>query len=251
VVSLLLQRRLVMAYPVGMGRDFSIMPVRYYNSPGGGLLNDVLDGARWAVDHGAKCINVSQTGVEFEPVQTTGEYITSQGGLLFWAAGNDGRDLSWFDWDDVIVVGGTDQNDSRTWCSAYGPAVDLFAPGIDILSTGIPGGLAISGCGTSASTPMAAGVAALVWSVDPLLSPDQIERHLLRGCDDLGPAGEDDVWGWGRANSHASVLRVAGSVPTTSQWGVILMALVVLTAGTMLVKLRTRPHGPPMQRPCP
>ena len=78
---------------VGMGWNFSIMPVRYYNSPGGGFLNDLFDGARWAVEHGAKCINVSQTGVEYEPVQTTGEYIKSQGGLLFWAAGNDGRDL--------------------------------------------------------------------------------------------------------------------------------------------------------------
>ena len=228
---------------VGMGWDFSIMPVRYYNSPGGGLLSDVLDGARWAVEHGAKCVNVSQTGVEYEAVQTTGAYIKSQGGLLFWAAGNDGRDLSWFDWDDVIVVGGTDPNDDRTYCSAYGLAVDLFAPGIDIYSTGIPGGLAISGCGTSASTPMVAGVGALVWSIDPTLTPGQVERHVLLGCDDLGAPGEDETWGWGRANSHASVSRIAGSVPTSSQWGVILMALVVLTAGTLLCMPR-RLTGP-------
>ena len=191
---------------VGMGWNFSIMPVRYYNSPGGGFLSDVLDGARWAVENGAKCINVSQTGVEYAAVQTTGAYVKSQGGLLFWAAGNDGRDLSWFDWGDVIVVGGTDPDDNRTFCSAYGLAVDLYAPGIDILSTGVPGALAIAGCGTSSSTPMAAGIGALVWTVEPLLTPDQVEAHLFSGCVDLGMPGNDTTWGWGRVDAYGAVL---------------------------------------------
>jgi hypothetical protein len=191
---------------VGMGWSFSIMPIRYYNGPGGGYLHDILDGARWAVEHGAKCINVSQTGVEYSPVETTGEYITTQGGLLFWAAGNDGRDLSWFDWEHVIVVGGTDQNDDRALCSAYGLAVDLYAPGIDILSTGIGGGLAISGCGTSASTPMAAGIGGLIWSANPCLSPRQVQLCLFSGCVDLGEPGNDTIWGWGRIDSFGAVL---------------------------------------------
>ena len=193
---------------VGMGWSFSIMPIRYSNSPGGGYLHNVLDGARWAVEHGARCINVSQTGVEYESVQTTGEYIKSQGGLLFWAAGNDARDLSWFDWEDVIVVGGTDQNDDRTWCSAYGLAVDLYAPGIDVLSTYINGGLGLGGCGTSASTPMAAGIAGLVWSVCPALTPEEVEQHLFNGCVDLGTPGEDPTWGWGRVDSYGAVSDV-------------------------------------------
>jgi subtilisin family serine protease len=225
---------------VGIGWDFSIMPVRYYNTPGGGYLHNVLDGARWAVDHGAKCINVSQTGVEYETVQTTGEYIKSQGGLLFWAAGNDGRDLSWFDWGDVIVVGGTDQEDNRTSCSAFGLAVDVFAPGIDILSTGIPGALAISGCGTSASTPMAAGVSALVWTVEPLLTPDQVAAHLFSGCVDLGPPGNDVTWGWGRINSYSTVLTAANPVPVVSEWGMAVMTLLVLTGGTLVYARRQR-----------
>ncbi len=191
---------------VGMGWSFSIMPVRYYNSPGGGYLHNILAGARWAVDNGAKCVNVSQTGVEYDTVQTTGEYIKSQGGLLFWAAGNDNRDLSWFDWQDVIVVGGTDRADAKTWCSAYGLAVDLYAPGIDIISTYVDGGLGLSGCGTSAATPMAAGVAALVWTANPSLSPEQVEQRLYAGCLDLGEPGNDTIWGWGRLHSYGAVL---------------------------------------------
>ena len=193
---------------VGMGWHFSLMPIRYYNSPGGGYLGDLLDGARWAVDHGAKCVNVSQTGVEYSPVQTTGAYITSHGGLLFWAAGNDGRNLYWFHWEDVIVVGATDPNDARPDWSAYGHAVDVFAPGTDMLSTGIPGVLAI-GSGTSASTAIVSGLAALVWSAQSALSPEQVKQRLFAGCVDLGAPGHDDTWGWGRVDAYGAVgLRV-------------------------------------------
>jgi len=183
-----------------MGWSFSLMPVRYYNSPGGGYLSDLLDGVRWAAQHGAQCINVSQTGVEYSSVQTTGAYVRGLGSLLFWAAGNDARDLSWFDWDDVIVVGATDRIDHRASFSAYGLAVDVFAPGTDIYSTGMPSGLAI-GSGTSAATPIAAGIAALAWIRSPSLTPDEVEARLFAGCIDLGPPGNDVEWGWGRVDA--------------------------------------------------
>lgn len=189
---------------VGMGWRVSLMPVRYYNSPGGGFLSDLLRGVRWAVNHGAKCVNVSQTGVENSSVQTNGAYVTSHGGLLFWAAGNDGRDLSWFDWEDVIIVGATDPNDERAGFSAFGRAVDVYAPGVDILSTGIPGALAL-GSGTSAAAPIAAGVAALTWGAYPSFSPDTLKGRVFDGCADLGDPGEDEEWGWGRVDSYATI----------------------------------------------
>lgn len=192
------------AHVVGIGWGFSLMPIRYYNSPGGGYLSDLLDGARWAVDHGARCINVSQTGVEYAPVQTTGAYVRQNGGLLFWAAGNDGRDLSWFDWPDVIVVGATDVNDQRPSWSAFGLAVDVFAPGAEIISTGMPGGLAM-GNGTSAATPIAAGICGLVWSWTPVLPSQQVESSLFAGCVDLGPPGNDVAWGFGRVDAYSTL----------------------------------------------
>ena len=194
----------------GMGWNFSIMPVRYYNQPGGGYLHNILEGARWAAENGARCINVSQTGVEYNSVQTTGDYVKSLGSLLLWAAGNDQRDLSWFDWDDVIIVGATDPNDDKASFSAYGLAVDVFAPGTDIYSTGMPSGLAI-GSGTSASAPMAAGICALVWSNRPHLTADQVEECLFTGCVDLGAPGEDPYWGWGRIDAHASIAAAGGA----------------------------------------
>ncbi|MHC5210404.1 MAG: S8 family peptidase [Planctomycetota bacterium] len=205
---------------VGVGWNLSIMPVRYYNTPGGGFLNDLLDGARWAADHGARCVNVSQTGVENAAVQTTGAYVRSRGGLLLYAAGNDGRDLSWFDWPDVIVVGGTDQNDDLLSdsfvTSAHGLAVDVFAPGADMLSTYMnpSGGLGLGiGSGTSSSVAVASGLCGLVWSLQPGFTTEEVEASLFAGCDDLGPLGEDPFWGWGRIHSSGSVLAAMESAP--------------------------------------
>lgn len=191
-------------YVTGMGWNFSLMPVRYYNSPGGGFLHNILDGARWAAENGADCINVSQTGVEFNSVQTTGAYVKSLGSLLFWAAGNDNRDLSWFDWNDVIIVGSTNEQDGKADFSAYGQAVDVYTPGTNIISTGIPGGLALGG-GTSASAPMAAGICALIWTYRPHLSADQVADALFATCVDLGDQGNDTYWGWGRVDSYSAV----------------------------------------------
>lgn len=190
------------------------MPVRYYNQAGGGYLHNITEGARWAAENGAQCINVSQTGVEFSTVQTTGAYVKSLGSLLFWAAGNDQRDLNWFDWPDVIIVGGTDPQDDKASFSAFGLAVDVYAPATDIYSTGMVSALAV-GSGTSAATPLVAGLAALTWSQRPELTPNQIQTSLFQGCVDLGAAGEDSYWGWGRIDALAT-LQAAGFVSITA-----------------------------------
>lgn len=192
------------SHVVGVGWDLSIMPIRYYQSPGGGLLSDLLRGARWAVDNGARVVNVSQTGVDSPSVQATGAYIKDRGGLLFYAAGNDSRDLSWFDWPDVIIIGATNVDDEKPSWSAFGHAVDAFSPGDAILSTGWNYGLALGG-GTSAATPIAAGIAALIWSAYPRASPQLVEQLILGGCDDLGEPGEDDEWGHGRVDAYAAL----------------------------------------------
>jgi subtilisin family serine protease len=223
---------------VGMGWNFSIMPIRYYNQPGGGYLHNIHEGVRWAAEHGAQCISVSQTGVEYSSNQTTGAYVKGLGSLLFWAAGNDQRDLYWFDWDDVIVVGGTDPNDDKASFSAYGLAVDVYAPATNIYSTGLPGGLAI-GNGTSASAPMATGLGALIWSHRPNLTPDEVEQCLFAGCTDLGPAGEDDYWGWGRIDSPNSLL--AAGVASITANGIDSDKIVVVQGDNLKIEVNLNP----------
>lgn len=191
----------------GVGWGFRIMMVRVTNSSGGGSSIDYLTrGARWAVENGAKTISASYSGVDSSAIQTTGNYIKSRGGLYLYAAGNDGRNLSGFDHADVIVVGATDRGDVKASFSAYGRAVDVFSPGVNILATFNGGGYGTLS-GTSMATPMANGVAALIWSSNPRLVPAQVETLLFTTCRDLGNAGNDDYWGWGRVDAYEGVRR--------------------------------------------
>jgi thermitase len=190
---------------VGIGWNLGIMPIRASNSQSGGaLLSDLLDGARWAVDHGAAVVNVSYSGVSNASVETTGQYIISQGGLLCWAAGNSNQNLSGFDHPSVIVVGSSTIDDERAPTSSFGRAVDVFAPGYEVRTTALGGGYEVA-TGTSFATPHAAGVAAMIMSVAAGLSPGQVNSILERSCDDLGDPGEDDVFGFGRVNTRRAV----------------------------------------------
>jgi subtilisin family serine protease len=196
----------------GVNWNARIMMVRVaINSSGGAYYEDLMEGARWAVENGAKIVSASYSGVGYEPLQTTAAYIKSIGGLYFYAAGNDQRDLSGFDWADLTVVGATDSSENKAWFSAYGRGVDLFAPGQDILASTNGGGYAYFS-GTSMATPVANGVASLIWSVNPALTPDQVQTLLYTSCVDFGAPGDDDYWGWGRADVLSAVTAAAGTL---------------------------------------
>ncbi len=96
----------------------------------------------------------------------------------------------------VIGVSNTDQTDTLAPSSNYGADVFLAAPGTDILSTA-PGGGAISVTGTSASSAMVAGAAALLRALDPSASNGVIVGRLARNADAAGTA---DQTGNGRLN---------------------------------------------------
>lgn len=232
----------------GVCWNVQLMPVRVSNDPGGGAyLSDLEQGARWAVDNGAKTISASYTGVQNLSISTTGTYIRSQGGLYFYAADNYGQNHSGFDWADVVVVGATDWTDTKTSWSSYGIAVDCTAPGQDILTTLLGGGYGYVS-GTSFSTPMTNAVAAMIWAVNPYLDSLTVEARLYDGCDDRGAPGDDDIYGRGRVNLYKAVLEavtgsmdlavsnlVAGSTATFTTTGVKPNGRVYLaysTAGT-------------------
>jgi len=200
----------------GPAWNTSIMPVRVSNALNGSAsLSNILAGARWAVDRGAKVVSSSYTGVQNSSVQTTGAYIKSSGGLYCYAAGNANTNWSFFDHTDVIVVGASDENDNKASFSGYGTAIDVVAPGTNILSTYIFQSYATLS-GTSMATPMANGVLALIWSINPSFTPAQVEGFLLDGCVDIGAPGDDGVFGRGRIDAFNSVqLAFAAIQPQT------------------------------------
>ncbi len=199
----------------GVGWNQRIMMVRTSNSgDGSASASAILAGARWAAENGAKTISASYSGVSSPSVETTGAYIRSLDALLCYAAGNDNTLLGGFDHPNVIVVGATTYGDARASFSNYGPDVDMFAPGVNVWTTTNGGGYG-GVSGTSFSAPMANGALSTIWSANPALSADQVELILFRTCDDLGEPGEDDTFGWGRANVFRGVqaaMAAAGPV---------------------------------------
>jgi len=104
--------------------------------------------------------------------------------------------------------------------------VEFAAPGVDVLSLKSSGGscttVNVNYCrmsGTSMATPHAAGLAALVLSADPSMSPDEVQTAMQNGADDIGTPGKDIYFGYGRINSANSIVP---AVPITHVDGTLI-----------------------------
>ena len=159
-----------------------------------------------------------------------------KGCIVLFCAGNDSGPLPYPDrYPEVISVGATDHNDVQCYYSNYGPELDLVAPssaGVgesQLTSAGGRGWLWTTDIygpegynsrpgypyaevldyglfqGTSGACPIAAGVAALILSVDPNLTNLEVQRILYRSAHDLGEPGWDRYYGWGRVDARAAV----------------------------------------------
>jgi Subtilase family/Fervidolysin N-terminal prodomain len=148
------------------------------------------------------------------------EYAKSEGCVVVFAAGNGGQAPveAPSDSDHCICVSAVSpcdeikENgscDGETWGSSYGDAVDVCAPGVLIHTTAI-GGYTETFNGTSSACPHVAGVCALILSLAPNLSPDDVQTALEAGCDDLGTAGWDNLYGHGRINIVGILQQVSG-----------------------------------------
>ena len=193
----------------GTGWNLSHRMLRVSNDSSGNSSLDVLmHAARTAIEAGDRVASVSYTGVNSDTIRTTATYIKSINGLLFYAADNYGQNHNWGDRDadDVVVVGATDQSDGLAWFSSYGRSVDLVAPGVGIFTTTSSSDSAYTtNDGTSFATPLTAGLAGVVWSYNPAMTPDEVEAAIKAGCDDLGASGVDDTFGYGRIDVEGAL----------------------------------------------
>jgi subtilisin family serine protease len=162
----------------GIAPKATVLPVRALDANGDGEWADVLDAFTWAAGKGAKVVNASLGGTYHSGLASAFQsiYATYPDTLFVVAAGNDGtnNDLTptlpcVTGASNVLCIGASDANDKPAAFSNYGATtVDLFAPGVGIVSTWAPGvdeyctGLYCSSNGTSMASPYAAGTAALV-----------------------------------------------------------------------------------------
>ncbi len=200
---------------VGEGWNFKIMPIKAAGPSGGASLDDLMDGAKWAVTHGAKVVSISFSGVDAPVIGTTGTFVKSKGGLMLYAAGNDNRDLSGFSYPDTVVVGASDEGDGKAGFSAYGRGVSVFAPGTNIWSTTMDGSYQPFS-GTSMATPVTNGACALVWSINPSLTPNQVQSILYNNCDQIG---NPSIFGHGRINLYKMAQAAAKTLTVPSNFG--------------------------------
>jgi thermitase len=193
----------------GVAWNIGILPIRITNSTDGmASISAAANGIRYAADQGARVVNLSYRMAAYSTIDTAAKYLREKGGLLFVAAGNDGKDPGWPDFESFIAVGATTSSDTKASWSNYGTYIDIVAPGSNVYSTTGASSYG-SMSGTSFASPIAAGVAALAFSFNPSLTPDQVESFIFGACKDLGETGEDNIYGHGLVNA-AGTLALAG-----------------------------------------
>jgi subtilisin family serine protease len=199
----------------GVAGRCTIMPVRAINPAKFFSSATLAASYRYAVDNGAKIVVSSYSTDEFvnDPVYKAGlAYLYDHGALHFNSAGNSNfADPPRQAFEQSILVAATDATDTRNDQSNFGWGIDVSAPGTSILST-IPGNQYEYMTGTSMAAPMAAGVAALIWSAFPTYTREQVAARLL-GCADSIDAfntGFAGKLGSGRINAFRAL---TGALP--------------------------------------
>ncbi len=188
----------------GMVWQCKIMPVRISQPDGYASFSTIANGLLWAADHGARVANISYGVTGSSSVQSAAKYFMDKGGVVVNSAGNETTVLAYANNPYLVTVSATDSADVLASFSNTGTAVDLGAPGVNIYTTTRDGGYGAWN-GTSFSSPLVAGVAALVISANPVLSAYQVVEILKSSADDVGVVGWDPSYGSGRVNAQKAV----------------------------------------------
>ena len=183
----------------GVAWNAKVMPVKVMDSNGEGSDSDVIEGITWAVDHGARIVNLSLGGPDDSPaLHEAVRYAVGKGAVVIVAAGNSGDGQPEYPaaYPEAIAVAATDNAGRLTDFSTHGSWVDVAAPGFGILSTQLAGDYAY-GDGTSFSAPIVSGITVLLRTQTPSITPDQIASRLRSTARDAGPRGIDPYYGAG------------------------------------------------------
>ena len=215
----------------GVNPHAVIMPLRATDYAGNGGSIELTEAIIYAVDNGARVINLSLGGAcRSKALQAALDHAHRKGVIIVAAAGNNAADTHTFSpagLAHVITVSSTGPDDRRSGFANWGQAVDLAAPGIDVLSLRAAGtdilvlsgpadyqpGAAVVGkdrryyrvSGTSFAAPLVSGVASLILARDPALAPGQVRRMLLNSCRDIEHPGWDQYSGYGLLDAAAAL----------------------------------------------
>ncbi len=208
----------------GINPGAVIMPVKVADEEGVTDSLSIYRGINYAVDHGAKVINVSLGSPSVSKLeQQAVERAHALGALVVIAAGNSNESLVAFgpaSSKHGLAVGQLDYSGARSTVSNWGPNLGLVAPGEQIYSLCskdnkhvLPSILKTGYYkqdGTSFSTPMVAATASLLWAKDPSLTNREVVDILLATAADRGEPGWDAMTGAGRLDAAAALRAGVG-----------------------------------------
>lgn len=191
----------------GVSWHSRMMPLVVVDENDRAAYSNIAEAIQYAADRGVRVINISIGGaVPSSTLQSAVDYAWSKGALIFASAMNNGSSDPYYPaaCNHVMAVSATDGNDHLASFSNYGNWIAIAAPGVSILTTVNGGGYAYW-FGTSFSSPIMAGVAALSLAVNPALTNAELVTILEKSADDIGPPGYGASFGWGRVNAFNAV----------------------------------------------
>jgi thermitase len=182
----------------GINWNVQIMPLKFLNANGSGTTKDAIEAINYAIERKQKGVNLRVISASWGSTQKSRalqDAIKRAGdeGILFVAAaGNNGDDSdkrphypAGYKLPNVLSVAALDRNDQLASFSNYGTkSVHIAAPGKEILSTWLNGDFYVAS-GTSMATPEVSGVAALILSVNPKMTVEELRERLENSTDKL------------------------------------------------------------------
>jgi subtilisin family serine protease len=190
-----------------------IMPVKVLDSTGVGDDSVIAAGIVWAADHGAKVINLSLGGPGTTPaLDAAVAYAVRKGTFVAAAAGNSSSTTPFYPAASPQAVGvaATTQADQPYSWSNSGPWAKLAAPGCNPAPL-LAGGYGMF-CGTSAATPLVAGLAGLSLGMTPTAGPQQLTQALEQAALPM-PAFVQ----FGRVDAPGTLAALAAAPPPPQQ----------------------------------
>jgi len=262
---------------IGIAPDAKILPVRDSNAGGEGDSAQTSKAIRWAIDHGARIVNISAAINPGFDLDDAIAYAAKKDVVVVAGNGNKSQSITTAypaAMPGVLAVSGSDQSNKPADFDINTPYVQLCAPGVDMEMAG-PNNTYWQGNGVSGSTAVTSGAAALIRAKFPRLSAQEVIHRLTATATDIGPPGRDDTCGYGILNvvkaltadvpplapssaasasavpapTGATTAPAAGAQPSTkpassSTPAIIAVVAIVLLAGALLAFLVIRRRRP-------
>ncbi|KAL2368197.1 cerevisin [Blastomyces gilchristii SLH14081] len=235
----------------GVAKKAHVYAVKVLKSNGSGTMSDVVKGVEWATTRHLRQVEAAKSGKGRKGFKGSAANMSLGGGKSMTldlavnaavdagihfavAAGNDNADSCSYSpaaAEKAVTVGASTLADERAYFSNYGPCNDIFAPGLNILSTWIGSKYAVNTIsGTSMASPHVAGLLAYFLSLQPAeesafavapLTPEKLKATLI----DIGtwgvltqvPADTENVLAWnGGGSSNYSAIVAKGGYKVAS-----------------------------------